>query len=105
MNYKLPKELKLRMIREIKQYEQNKKKLQSLQQKSTRQYLYLEERLFYVEKAYMNLSESEKNVYNKIFKEGCNWKFCQTIFNIDKDTYYKVFNKSLYLLAEEWGEI
>ncbi len=108
MKYKLPKEIKMKMIREIKQYEHNKKKLQFLKdknQESTRNFLYLEEKLYYVEQAYMNLNDSEKDVYNKIFRERCNWKFCQTIFNIDKDTYYKVFNKSLYLLAEEWGEI
>lgn len=109
MNYKLPKEIKNKMLREIKQYEHNKKKLHRLQERSqdttTRQYIYLEERLYYVETVYMRLKDSERKIYNYIFKEGCNWQYCQSFYNIDKHTYYDVYNKSLYFLAEEFGEI
>lgn len=71
----------------------------------TRKYLYIEERLYYVEEAYNRLNENEKKVYEMIFEKGYNWLYCQTMCNIDKHTYYNVFNKSLYFLAQEWGEI
>ncbi len=107
MNYKLPKEIKQRMEREIKQYEHNKKKLEKLKQKetNTRRLLYIEEKLQYIETAYNLLKPEEQKVYNMIFKDGCNWLYCQTMHNIDKNTYYNVYNKSLYLLAQEWGEV
>lgn len=97
------------MEREIKQYDQNKKKLEHLKTKqkgiSTNRFFYLEERIFYVEKVYNSLNENEKKVYDMIFKEGCNWLYCQTMYNIDKHTYYDIYNKILYFLAEEFGEI
>lgn len=95
------------MEREIKQYDYNKKKLDNLKKKqvTTRRLLYLEERLLYIENAYNQLKSNEQEVYNLIFKRGCNWLYCQTMHNINKDTYYAVYNKSLYLLAQEWGEI
>lgn len=107
MKYKLPTEIKKRMEKEIRQYEHNKKKLERLKQKEkdTRRYIYLEERLYYVETAYNLLRPDEQNVYNMIFKERCNWLYCQTVYNIDKNTYYNIYNKSLYLLAQEWGEV
>lgn len=106
MNYKLPKELKQRMEMEIRQYEDNKKKKEKLKSKgTTRQLLYIEERLHYVEIAYKRLKKSEQEVYDLIFKKDCNWLYCQTMYNIDKNTYYTVYNKSLFLLAQEWGEI
>lgn len=95
------------MEREIRQYEHNKKKLErlKLKEKDTRRYIYLEERLQYVETAYNLLRPDEQKVYNMIFKERCNWLYCQTVYNIDKNTYYNTYNKSLYFLAQEWGEI
>lgn len=107
MNYKLPKEVKQKMEREIRQYETNKKKLNKLKQKevNTRRFLYIEEKLQYIETTYNLLRPEEKKVYDLIFKENCNWLYCQTMHNIDKNTYYNVYNKSLYLLAQEWGEV
>ena len=106
MKYKLPKDIKEKMEREIRQYDSNKKKLEKIKQSgSTRQLLYIEERLEHVETAYELLKEDEQKIYNYIFKKGCNWLYCQTMYNIDKNTYYTVYNKSLYLLAQEWGEI
>lgn len=106
MTYKLPKEIKRRMEKEIRQYDFNKQKLEDLKAKGTsRQLLYIEERLYHVETAYNQLREEEKAIYSLIFKSNCNWLYCQTIHNIDKDTYYNVYNKSLYFLAQEWGEI
>ena len=95
------------MEREIRQYEQNKKKLEKLKTKenNTRRLLYIEERLQYIDSAYNLLKPEEQKVYNMIFKDGCNWLYCQTMHNIDKNTYYNVYNKSLYLLAQEWGEV
>lgn len=107
MNYKLPKEIKEKMEREIRQYKHNKKKLERLKAKleQTRRLLYLEERIFYVEEVISKLNENEKEVYKLIFEKSYNWLYCQTMFNIDKNTYYNVYNKTLYLLAQEWGEI
>ena len=106
MNYKLSKELKSKMEREIRQYDYNKKKLEELKQNgTTRQLLYIEERLYHVETSYKRLKPNEQDIYNLIFKNNCNWLYCQTMHNIDKDTYYNVYNKSLYYLAQEWGEI
>jgi len=124
-NYKLPKELKNRMERELRQYYDNKKKLDKLKNlliqekprtedptgekvssfESTRSLVYLEERLHYVETVYKRLKPFEQEVYNLIFKEQCDATYCQTIKRIDKSTYYNVLNKSTYFLAEEWGEI
>ena len=107
MNYKLPKDVKEKMEREIRQYNHNKKKLERLKmfEANTRQFLYLEEKLQYVENVYKSLREDEQQIYDLIFKDNCNWLYCQTIYNIDKNTYYNIYNKSLYLLAQEWGEI
>ena len=95
------------MEREIKQYEHNVKKLEYLKGKtaSTNRLFYLEERILCVKNAYNRLNENEKKIYDLIFKSSCNWLYCQTMYNIDKDTYYNVFNKSVYFLAEEFGEI
>ena len=110
--YKIPKELRNRMERELRQYYDNKKKLDKLKKQfevdesnSSRSLLYLEERLHYVEITYKRLKPYEQNVYNLIFKEQCDPTYCETIENISRSTYYNVFNKSITLLAEEWGEI
>lgn len=108
MNYKIPKDLKKRMERELRQYDFNKRKLDELKQKNNcnpRRLLYFEERLEHVETVYMRLKPQEQEVYKLIFKNGCNWLYCQTMYNIDKHTFYDVYNKSLYYLAEEFGEI
>lgn len=111
-NYKLPKDIKNLMERELRQYYYNKKKLEILKKQfekaspgGSRRLEYLEERLYYVENVYKRLKPFEQDVYNLIFKEQCNATYCQIIKNIDKTTYYNIFNKSIYYLAEEWGEI
>ncbi len=107
MKYKLPKEIKEKMERELRQYEHNKKKFEQLKQNeiNTRRLLYIEEKLDYVENVFNQLRPEEQEIYLMIFKNGCNWLYCQTMHNIDKTTYYNVYNKSLFLLAQEWGEI
>lgn len=106
-NYKLPKDIKNKMERELRQYYYNKKKLERLKQnkENTRSLMYLEERLIYVENVYIQLKPFEQKVYDLIFKENCNPTYCETMETISKSTYYNVFNKSIKLLAEEWGEI
>jgi hypothetical protein len=110
-NYKLPKELKNKMERELRQYYYNKKKLDRLKATllnnniSSRSLLYLEERLQYVENAYKRLKPYEQKVYDLIFKDCCDPLYCETNEGISKSTYYNIFNKSIYYLAEEWGEI
>ena len=124
-NYKLPKELKNRMERELRQYYDNKKKLDRLKTmlaeekpitrdptgqkvtsfENTRSLVYLEERLHYVETVYKRLKPYEREIYNLIFKEKYDSISCKAIKNIDKSTYYNILNKSIYFLAEEWGEI
>ena len=107
-SYKLPKELKKRMERELRQYYDNKKKLERLKasyEQGTRRFVYIEERLHYVENVYNSLKPFEKEVYDLIFKENCDSLYCETIKNINRATYYNIFNKSLYKLAMEWGEI
>ena len=123
-NYKLPKELKNKMERELRQYYDNKKKLDRLKTmfaeeklitkdptgqkvasfENTRSLVYLEERLHYVENVYNRLSSFEQEVYNLIFKEKANVLYCENK-NISRSTYYNILNKSTYFLAEEWGEI
>lgn len=105
--YKLSKEVKQRMERELRQYNYNKDKLERLKKEknNTRRLLYLEERLQYVENAYKRLKPFEQKVYDKIFKTNYNAVYCEANEGISKTTYYNVLNKSIYYLAEEWGEI
>lgn len=133
-NNKLSKELKKKMEKEFRQYWLNKKKLEKLEQDiieesassdgqprsnvtsdptqqkalklmSTRSILFLIERINYVENVIKQLNPFERQVFNLIFKEGCDWAYCKNVKNIDKSTYYNLYNKAIKLLAEEWGEI
>ena len=123
-NYKLPKEIKNRMERELRQYYDNKKKINRLKTmfaeekpissdptgqkvssfENTRSLVYLEERIHYVENVYKRLSPFEQEVYNLIFKERANVLYCENR-SISRSTYYNILNKSIYYVAEEWGEI
>ena len=107
-NFKLSKELKKKMERELRQYDENKKQLNSLKKYntvSTRKYLYIEQRLIYVENVYNKLKPFEKEVFDLIFNKNCDSVYVEVNKNISKSTYYNVFNKCIYLLAQEWGEI
>ena len=130
----ISKEVRKRMIRELQQYWDNKKKLERLERDiidetpssngqprstttsdttaqkaiklvSTRSILYCRERIQYIENVRNQLNEFEKNMFTKMFKDRCNWKYCEANYNISKNTYYAIFNKCIYLLAREWGEI
>lgn len=130
----LNKDLKKRMDRELRQYWTNKKKLERLEKDiidesasgngqprsndisnpterkairlmSTRSILYCRERITYIENVIKQLNSFEKQVFLFIFKDGCDWAYCKNVKNIDKSTYYNIYNKCIRLLAEEWGEI
>lgn len=134
MKYKLSKELKKRMDRELRQYWDNKKKLEKLEldiiestatsqnlfdsnsvsditsQKaikllSTRSILYCQERIKYVENVINRLNSFEKQMFEKIFKQQYDWVYCEANFHVSRSTYYNIYNKCIYYLAEEWGEI
>ena len=107
MKYKLHKELKEKMLTEIEQYDYNLKLFKQLQKnnENTRRLLYIEHRLNCVENAYNQLDPFEKEVYKYIFHNHYNWLYCESMKQINKNTYYHVYNKSLYLLAKEIGEI
>ena len=47
----------------------------------------------------------EKEVFTFIFKNNYTWLYCETHKNIHKNTYYNIFNKAIYKLAKEFGEI
>lgn len=131
--YKLPKELKNRMEKELRQYWDNIKKIERLEREiieesnkvgqetnnissdptgqkaikllSTRSLILLNERILYVSRVIGRLKPFEREVFYLIFKENYDCLYCQTIRNINKNTYYNIYNKSIYYLAEEFGEI
>lgn len=108
-NYKLPKKIKILMERELRQYYENKKLLEDLKRNkmhvATRKFLYIEKRLEYVENVHKKLNSFEKEMYKFIFIYNYDPLYVETIKNISKSTYYNVYNKCVFLLAEEWGEI
>ncbi len=115
LNNKLSKESKKFYERELRQYWKNKEKLGNLLHRkekqphgdymSCRTIIYLCEHIDYIETVINKLKPSEKEIFEMIFKENLGWQYCKTKKNIDKNTYYNIFNKSIYLLAEEFGEI
>lgn len=115
-NYnKLPQESKKFYERELRQYWKNKVKLNNLLEKkrkylendfrSSRTIFFLQEHIDNIEAVIRRLKPAELEVFEMIFKENLDWLYCKTKRNIDKSTYYKIFNKSIYWLAEEFGEI
>lgn len=130
-NYKLSKELKKRMEKELRQYWDNVHKLEILEKEiieetssgdgqprsnttsdptsqkalkliSTRSLALLSERILYVSKTINRLKPFEKDIFNLIFKENKDWLYCETMKGVSKTTYYNIMNKSIYYLAEEW---
>lgn len=120
------------MERELRQYWTNKEKLSKLEKQiieasgsgsvqnntvsdptaqkaiklvSTRAILYCQERILYVENVIKRLDKFEREVFNLIFKENCDFTYCEQIKHINKNTYYNIYNKSIYFLAEEFGII
>ena len=115
-NYnKLSKESKKFYERELRQYWENKKKICILLSKkekspeidciSSRTIIYLQDRINKIESVIIRLKPFEKEIFEMIFKENLDWQYCKTQKNIDKNTYYNIFNKAIYMLAKEFGEI
>ena len=112
---KLSKESKKFYERELRQYWKNKSKLSNLLTKkekclnsdcmSSRTIIYLEERIENIETVINRLTPFEKEVFLMIFKDNCTWLYAKTEKNIDKNTYYNIQNKIIYMLAEEFGEV
>ncbi len=105
----MQKEVKKQMERELYQYYNNKKILNKLKMEnknvSTRRFLYLEQRISYIDNVIKTLNPFEQNVFDIIFKDKANWMYCQMFHNISKSTYYNIINKCITLLAKEWGEL
>lgn len=105
-NSKLAVEVKKYYKRELYQYKENKARIQTINKEiSTRQILFLCQRMNNIETVISKLDNFEKEVFDMIFNKKMDWKYCKTIKNIDKSTYYNLINKCIYLLAEEEGEI
>lgn len=100
----MQKDIKELMSREFKQYWINKDKLNKLtQQTSTRTILICQERVQFVENVIKQLNDYELQIFNYIFKQCCNARYCEMNYNISKSTYYNIYNKAVNLLAKEWG--
>lgn len=113
-NNKLSKESKKYYIRELHQYWRNKEKLHNMldncnsfefERIPTRTLVFLQERIFHVEAVMCQLKPYELDIFDMIFRQNLDWLFCKSSKNIDKNTYYTVLNKSVFLLAQEFGEI
>ena len=132
---KIPKDIKNRMDRELRQYWDNIKLIEKLKKDiieesnsidgnckssstsdptyqkaikllSTRGITVLEERILYISKVINRLNNPfEKQVFNYIFKDNCNALWCESNKGISRSTYYNIYNKCILLAAEEFGEI
>lgn len=105
---KLPKETKKYLERELRQYKENKKRLQQLlssKKANMRVVLFLENRINNIEAVIRQLDSFEKEVFDMIFIKRYDWLYCKEIKNIGKYTYYNILNKIIYMLAKEEGEI
>ena len=101
---KLPKEIKRYYERELKQYSKNKKILEKALQgckTNTRTILFLENRINNIETVIKQLNDFEQEVFDMIFNKKYDWLYCKTIKQIDKNTYYNILNKCIYMLAQE----
>lgn len=105
MPKRLAKEVKKYYERELRQYWSNKNKLKYLDKLNTRTVIFLTERIASIETVINSLDDFEKEVFYLIFKNNASWSYCKNIKNISKTTYYNIFNKCIYMLAEEIGEI
>ena len=72
---------------------------------STRAIIIARRRIEYIENAIKRLNEEDREMFFLIFKDGYSQKTAYFAKGISKDTYYSVFNKIIYLVAIEFGEI
>lgn len=103
--YKLPLHIKNYIQTELYDYEENKKIVKKLENKSTRSILLSIQRLNKIEKVYNKLSPEDKDAVKKIFFEKHNQVYAEMNDNITKDMYYNVKNKMIYLTAIEFDLI
>lgn len=103
--YKLPLHIKNYIQTELYDYEENKKIIKKLENKSTRSILLSIQRLNKIEKVYNKLSPEDKDAVKKIFFEKHNQVYAEMNDNITKDMYYNVKNKMIYLTAIEFDLI
>lgn len=135
VNYKVPKDIRKKIIDELYQYWDNQKELLELQQdildespnppdgqpkgnkktnpteqktiklRTTRSILVIERKLRYIERAVKRLNKEEAEIFEIIFKKRCNQKQAEVYEYISKDSYYNTYNKIIYYTAVEFGEI
>lgn len=103
--YKLPLHIKNYIQTELYDYEENKKIIKKLENKSTRSILLSIQRLNKIEKVYNKLSPEDKDAVKKIFFKKHNQVYAEMNDNITKDMYYNVKNKMIYLTAIEFDLI
>lgn len=103
--YKLPLHIKNYIQTELYDYEENKKIIKKLENKSTRSILLSIQRLNKIEKVYNKLSPEDRDAVKKIFFEKHNQVYAEMNDNITKDMYYNVKNKMIYLTAIEFDLI
>lgn len=82
-----------------------KKAIEIINKTSTRRLLTIESRLRAIERAFKMLVPEEMEVVELIFKEGKSQIYTEMNNNISKDTYYNIMNKTIWLVAREFGEI
>ena len=102
----MQKEVKKLMEQELRQYKYNKCLLERLKlnnKNPSRAILICEDRMKCIENIYNNLTPFEKKMFERIFYDNYDWKYCETNFNISKSTYYNLHNKFINSLAKEWG--
>lgn len=106
---KMPLEIKRYYKRELYQYKKNKEKLDRIfsnnETASTRNILFLKQRIDNIEIVISKLNSFEQEVFDMIFNKNMDWLYCKTIKGIDKSTYYNIINKCIYLLVEEEGAL
>ena len=103
--YKLPLHIKNYIQTDLYDYEENKKIIKKLENKSTRSILLSIQRLNKIEKVYNKLSPEDRDAVKKIFFEKHNQVYAEMNDNITKDMYYNVKNKMIYLTAIEFDLI
>lgn len=106
--YKIDKHIKKYITAELYNYEENKKKIETLKKKdkeTTRGILIATEKIRNIERALENFSEQEKKDIEKIFFKGHSQIYAEINDGISKDMYYHLKDKMIFLTAKEYGQI
>lgn len=73
--------------------------------KSTRAFIIAQRRISYIGNAIKRLNDEDREVFELIFRDGYSQQKAYFEKGVSKDTYYNVYNKIIYLVAIEFGEI